>query len=112
MIVYNKSKRMALTFSYLLISSMLPLLVSFGIYFVIQHSFHGWSHLKTALKTNTYQLWKKSLPFSMGGAFIIVAFMLLNRADYISIFFILLSCISIPHVLSMDLFYKKNRVQL
>jgi lycopene beta-cyclase len=112
MVVYNKSKRMALTFSYLFMSSMLPLLVSFGIYFVIQHSFHGWNHLKTALKTNTYQLWKKSLPFSMGGAFIIISFMLLNRTDYIGIFFILLSCISIPHVLSMDLFYKKNRFHL
>ena len=38
----NKSKLALLTFVYILISSMLPLRVSFGIYFVGQHSLHGW----------------------------------------------------------------------
>lgn len=107
LVVYNKSKYMILTLAYLLISSMLPLLLSFGIYFVGQHSFHGWRHLKTALKTNSCQLWLKSLPFSIAGALLISFFMLTNNKDYVGIFFILLSCISIPHVISMDHFYRK-----
>lgn len=41
----NKSKFIILTLTYLLLSSMLPLLVLFGIYFVGQHSIHGWRHL-------------------------------------------------------------------
>jgi lycopene beta-cyclase len=106
----QKSKQMLLTVSYLLLSSMLPLLISFGIFFVFQHSLHGWSHLKSDLKTNSYNLWLKSLPFSLGGAVIILLFMLANRADYIGVFFILLSCISMPHILSMNHFYT-SRIQ-
>jgi Brp/Blh family beta-carotene 15,15'-monooxygenase len=106
---YNKSKWMAVTLLYLLISGMLPLLVSFGIYFVGQHSFHGWRHLTSTLNTDSYQLWLKSLPFTIAGAFLITFFMLFNMSDYMGIFFILLSCISIPHVLIMHHFYSRVR---
>lgn len=105
-VIYNKSKQLVLTVVYLLLSSMLPLLASFGIYFVLQHSLHGWRHLKTSLKKDSKQLFIKSLPFSLGGAFIILFFMLSNRTDYIGVFFIILSCISMPHVFSMNLLYK------
>jgi hypothetical protein len=71
---------------------------------------HGWSHLKSDLKTNSYNLWLKSLPFSLGGAVIILLFMLANSADYVGVFFILLSCISMPHILSMHHFYT-SRIQ-
>ncbi len=106
----HKSKYMLLTVCYLLLSSMLPLLISFGIFFVFQHSLHGWNHLKSDLQTNSYRLWLKSLPFSLGGALIILLFMLANRADYIGVFFILLSCISMPHIVSMHHFYT-SRIQ-
>lgn len=96
---------MLVTLSYLLICSVMPLIVSFGIYFVAQHSLHGWLHLKKDLKTSSYHLWLKSLPFSLGGAFVFLTFMLLNSKEYLGIFFILLSCISMPHVLSMHNFY-------
>ena len=104
-IYFFKSKNMLVTIFYLLLSSMLPLLVSFGIYFVLQHSLHGWSHLKIALKTNTYNLWLKSLPFSISGAVIISTFMFFNSTQYFSLFFILLSCMSVPHIISMNHFY-------
>jgi lycopene beta-cyclase len=104
---YHKSKLILLTVCYLLLSTMLPLIVSFGIYFVIQHSVHGWRHLKKDLKTNSYKLWLKALPFSMGGALIILIFMLANNKDYIGLFFISLSCISMPHIFSMHSFYTR-----
>ena len=103
----QRSKQMLLSLSYLLLASMLPLLVSFGTYFVIQHSLQGRTHLKFALNTNSYQLWLKSVYFSAGGALIFLLFMLANSVDYVGIFFSLLSCISIPHVLSMHHFYER-----
>ena len=102
---YYRSKLMLVTLSYLLICSVMPLIVSFGIYFVAQHSVHGWLHLKKDLKTSSYDLWLKSLPSSIGGAFVFLTFMLLNSKEYFGVFFILLSCISMPHVLSMHNFY-------
>jgi hypothetical protein len=84
---------------------MLSLLVSFGIYFVVQHSLHGWRHLKNDLKTNSFNLWLKALPFSLGAVLIFLTFMLLNNKDYTGVFFIILSCISMPHIFSMHNFY-------
>lgn len=106
-IAYNKSRFMLLTWCYLMLTSCLPLLISFGIYFVIQHSMHGWMHLKKDLKIDSYPLWLKSLPFSAGGALIFLIFAVVNSSHYLGIFFILLSCISMPHVLSMNHFYKR-----
>ncbi len=105
---FLRSRNILLTLCYLLLSSMLPLLVSFGIYFVTQHSIHGWRHLKADLKTNSFSLWLKGLPLSLGGALIFLIFMLLNNKDYFSIFFIIFSCIIMPHIISMHKFYQKN----
>lgn len=103
----NKSKYIILTLMYLLLSSMLPLLVSFGIYFVGQHSIHGWKHLLIELEERSSRLWLKSLPFSIGGAFSILIILFLAGPNYLGIFFILLSCLSLPHVISMHRFYSK-----
>jgi Brp/Blh family beta-carotene 15,15'-monooxygenase len=109
--VLNKSKWMLIVVFYLILSSFLPLLISFGIYFIFQHSMHGWKHLKNDLKINSNRLWIKSLPFSIGGAVIFLIFLLSNNKDYFGIFFIVLSCISMPHVLSMHNFYKKSVIK-
>jgi len=103
----QKSKYMILTLTYLLISSMLPLLVSFGIYFIGQHSLNGWRHLTIGLNQSSSSLGLKSLPFSIGGALIIITFLLSSDQNYVGIFFIILSCLSIPHVISMHQFYSK-----
>ena len=105
--VINKSKHIFFTLAYLLISSELPLLISFGIYFIWQHSLHGWHHLLLNLKESSSRLWLKSLPFSFGGAVIILYFIFYAGANYVGIFFIILSCLSIPHVISMHQFYSK-----
>ncbi|MDP3930191.1 MAG: beta-carotene 15,15'-dioxygenase, Brp/Blh family [Bacteroidota bacterium] len=103
-----KSKQMALTLSYLLLASFLPLLITFGIYFIFQHSLHGWSHLKQELHIKPKILWLQSLPFSLGGAIIIALFTSYYQEIYLGIFFILLSCLSIPHIISMHRFYGKQ----
>jgi len=107
MAAFNKSKYILFTFIYLLLSSMLPLLVSFGIYFVGQHSIHGWRQLLIGLNERSSRLWLKSLPFSIGGACIIFYIPFFAGSNYFGTFFILLSCLSIPHVFSMHSFYSK-----
>ncbi len=105
--VFNQSKYILFTLIYLLLSSMLPLLVSFGIYFIWQHSIHGWRHLAIGLNESSSRLWSKSLPFSVGGALIIIYFLLFAGANLTGFFFIILACLSFPHVLSMHFFYNK-----
>jgi lycopene beta-cyclase len=107
-----KSKFMFSTLLYLILGAFLPLVVSFGIYFVLQHSMHGWNHLRSELNLSSFKLWMKSLPFSIGGALIFAIFILMENQDYIGLFFIILSCISLPHVLSMHNFYARFRGNL
>ena len=104
-IIY-KSKYILLTLIYLLLASMLPLLMAFGIYFVGQHSISGWKHLSVGLKKGSSTMWVNSLPFTLGGAFIIFYFLWFAAGNYIGIFFIILSCLSLPHVFSMHNFYR------
>ncbi|MEN9348349.1 MAG: hypothetical protein RLZZ77_1860 [Bacteroidota bacterium] len=103
---FMRSRLIFLSLLYLFLSAYLPLLFSFGIYFIVQHSWHGWRHLKHDLQVSSYQLWLKSLPFTLGGLLLFFAFILLNTTESIGVFFIVLSCISIPHIFSMHLFYK------
>ncbi len=109
--ILNKSINIIYTLIYLLLSSFLPLLVSFGIYFVFQHSVNGWLHLSKGLNQSSYSLWLKSLPFTIGGVLIILYFMLFFGINYIGMFFIILSCLSLPHVFSMHNFYTKLKEQ-
>jgi len=109
--VVYKSKQILFTFTYLLLSSFLPLLVSFGIYFIGQHSMYGWRHLLVGLNESSSRLWLKSLPFSIAGALVLLSVALFSGANHIGIFFILLSCLSIPHAFSMHLFYAKLKLK-
>jgi len=103
-LLYYKSKEMAITLAYLMCAVYLPLLMAFGIYFIFQHSLHGWNHLKIKLANQKY-LWLQSIPFSLGGAIILSIFTLYYNEIYLGVFFIILSCLSIPHIVSMDQFY-------
>lgn len=107
-LLLTRSKFMLITVCYLFLSSMLPLLISFGTYFVFQHSLHGWSHLKTELITSNKRLWINALPFTLAGSGIILFFVFFNKTSLLGTFFILLSCLSLPHVLSMKKFYSMH----
>jgi lycopene beta-cyclase len=102
----NKSKYMLLTLIYLFMASKLSLLMTFGIYFVCQHSMSGWKHLSIGLNKSSSTMWINSLPFTLGGASIILYFLFFTADNYTGIFFIVLSCLSLPHVFSMHFFYK------
>ena len=110
-IIY-KSSKIVITAFYLLLCSGLPLLVSFAIYFIWQHSMHGWQHLSAHSEHKPSFLWRKAQLFSIAGIIIMVAVFFLAKENGVGISFILLSCFSFPHVLSMNNFYIKNRAYL
>ena len=113
------TKRMPLflTLIWLLLSSQLPLILAFGIYFVGQHSLSSWSHSAEYLKRTTKSLWMHSLPFHLGAWALLTITMVLNtffiqttESEVWGIFFIFISCISFPHVVWMHKLHLRNPV--
>ncbi len=111
-------RKMAMTYSVfmLTIGLFLPLLSSFAVYFIAQHSLYGWIHLKKGLKTNNLILYKKALPFTLGAVlFFIITIYLVQigslktlKTDFTALFFMFVACISLPHVLAINKFYQKT----
>lgn len=104
----NRSINLLFTLIYLLMASQLSLLMAFGIYFVLQHSLNGWKHLSAGLEKKSSVMLKNALPFTIGGAGIIIYFLLFANENHIGLFFIVLSCLSLPHALSMHHFYQPS----
>lgn len=95
----------------LILGIQVPLIVAFGLYFILQHSFNAWSHLKVGLSMTAIQLHKKSMVFTIGALLIFV--LIAGNADHINsvdglaaVFFVFIASISFPHFLMMHLFYK------
>lgn len=113
--IFENKKQIYLAVLIILLANQLPLLITFGIYFIGQHSFTGWTHLKKGLNSNNIALTKKAFPFTFGAillfAILIVCIQLklVNQINdnLLSLFFIFIACISFPHVLAMNTFYKK-----
>jgi hypothetical protein len=111
-------RKKAMTHSILMLSIglFLPLITSFAIYFIAQHSLYGWMHLKKGLNTNNLQLYKKALPFNIGAIFFFALTIYLvqsgllktQKTDFTALFFMFIACISLPHILAMNKFYKKT----
>lgn len=96
---------------FLFLSNYESLLLTFGLYFVFQHSRIGWTHLKSKLKNSNSKMFIEALPFNLGAIFlylISIYVFKLNAEECLAYFFIFLSAISFPHVLCMHIFYKKN----
>ena len=97
----------------LLLGALLPLLLAFGIYFIVVHSFSGWSDIKNRLKVNQLTMLKYSAPFSFGAFMFFAVFLFFinqnssNIQLYVSAFFIALASISAPHVWMMSKFYRE-----
>lgn len=105
---YERKMAMFLSIITLMASIYLPLISSFGIYFIGQHSITGWKHLKSSFNTNNITLFKKALPYNLG-AWILLTILIFNfNSLWLSSFFILISCISLPHVMVMNEFYTKK----
>lgn len=113
--ISENKRQIYLTLTIILLANQLPLLMSFGIYFIGQHSLTGWKHLKTGLNADNLALTKKAFPFTFGALllfavlFVCIQFKVLNQINdnLLSLFFIFIACISFPHVLAMNTFYKK-----
>jgi lycopene beta-cyclase len=98
----------------LVLGMQMPLMLAFGLYFVGSHSINAWGHIATKLKTPTTKLYLQSLPFNMGAIFIFAIFLYLQSSNasmiqsYAATFFVFLACVSLPHIILMHLFYKKE----
>ena len=98
----------------LVLGIQMPLMLAFGLYFVGSHSINAWGHIATKLKAPTKKLYLQSLPFNVGAIFILAIFLYLQNANaeliqsYAATFFVFLACVSLPHIILMHLFYKKE----
>jgi Brp/Blh family beta-carotene 15,15'-monooxygenase len=98
----------------LVLGIQMPLMLAFGLYFVGSHSINAWGHIATKLKTPTKKLYLQSLPFNAGAIFILAIFLYLLNTNtqliqsYAAVFFVFLACVSLPHIVLMHLFYKKE----
>jgi hypothetical protein len=119
--ILKKKKNMLLTLVWILLTSQLPLILAFGIYFIGQHSLISWKQLTNYLEMKSKAVWLKSLPFQLGAWIILVLFYLaenhsytfsssyfMNTSNTWGVFFIFISCISMPHSIYMNNIYVKN----
>ena len=117
--MFEKRWMMFISSLMLLVSIELPLITSFGLYFIGQHSMNGWSHLKQGMKVDNTALYLKALPFTIGALILFAVFVYLLKNNYLSdfnenivtIFFVFISCISFPHVMAMNRFYNLKPTQ-
>lgn len=115
--ITERSFAMLLSVMMLAVGLQLPLTCAFGLYFIGQHSLHGWMHLKRGLVMNNKSLYVKALPFTIGAIVLFFVAYLFAKNNFINatqinwelVFYVFISCISFPHVLAMSNFYKKNR---
>jgi len=98
----------------LLLGTQMPLMLAFGLYFVGSHSVNAWRHIASKLQIAPQKLYLESLPFNVGALIIFIVFLYLQNANaqliqsYAATFFIFLACLSLPHIILMHLFYKKE----
>jgi len=114
--VWQRSWKWLLTATTLLATSVLPLMIAFGVYFVLGHSVVGWRHLKVRQNWSTVQMWKRASPFTLG-AFVVFAVMLTTArvaslTEYFGTGMVFISALSLPHVVYMSGFYQKSRATL
>jgi Brp/Blh family beta-carotene 15,15'-monooxygenase len=87
-----------------------PLLHAFGIYFLFDHSFKSALQIGGRLQVGYRKLYVKAIPFTIGALLLgwgFYAFNIWQTAGATGLFFILLSCLSFPHVMAMTRFYQK-----
>lgn len=81
----------------LFILQYLPLIPAFAIFFIGQHSIHGWRSLKTNLDISGFKLWRIALPFTFGACFLFYVLIFFTTISWGQAF-IFLAALSFPHV--------------
>ncbi len=112
----EKNAAILLSLLMLVIGTQLPLPAAFGLYFIGQHSLNGWSHLQKGMGAAGETLFRKALPFTFGALILLGLLMMLvytgimpwTHQQWISVFFVFLACLSLPHVWAMHRFYNRS----
>lgn len=94
---------------YLIVCPFLPLINAFGLYFLFDHSFKSALQMKGRLQTDFWKLYRKAIPFTIGALILgwgFYVFDIWQTEGATGLLFILLSCLSFPHVLAMNRFYR------
>ena len=73
--IYKKKISWGLMILFFYLSSSKGLLLTFGLYFIFQHSVIGWIHLKNKLKFSHLKMYLNALPFNFGA---IILFLIFN----------------------------------
>jgi lycopene beta-cyclase len=90
----------------LILLQYLPIIAAFAIFFIGQHSVHGWTMLKRVLPDSDFQLWIKALPFTLGAIALLILMIFFTELNWGQCF-IFLAALSFPHVLLMYKLDKK-----
>lgn len=101
--------RLVETMLMLYIGIYLPLLAAFACYFIFQHSWHGWQHLRNKLSLNNTKMWRKAMPFTLGAIGLFGLYLWLVKEPNWGQAFIFLSALSFPHVWFMHKSYQKTK---
>jgi lycopene beta-cyclase len=122
--IVKKRLNMVFTILWIVFTSQLPLLLAFGIYFIGQHSITSWNQLTDYLNIEKKTIWIQSLPFQIGAWIILALFLFIenttfqlnisgifNTSNSWGIFFIFISCISMPHAFYMSAIYLQPHEQ-
>ena len=110
MALWFRSAAWGLSLIALALGTQLPLALSFGIYFVLQHSLTGWSHLKTNENWTHSGMFVRALPFTAGAVIMFLVLFQFDRSSlwqWSSYFLIFLSALSLPHIYFMSRLYKE-----
>jgi len=92
------------------LGTQLPLALSFGIYFILQHSLTGWNHMRTTENWTHTGMFIKALPFTGGAIILFLVMFQFDRSSlwqWSSYFLIFLSALSLPHIYFMSRLYKE-----
>lgn len=114
MVPGHRLRSYAGTLLLLFAGAFLPLLLAFGFYFLGMHSRRGWLHLQDRLQLKAGQLFKKALPFSLGGWLSFVGVGLASTLyplafdGWIPAFFVFLAAVSAPHIVLMSTLYRRT----
>jgi lycopene beta-cyclase len=92
----------------LLIGTQLPLLVTFAIFFIFQHSVNGWKQLRKILYIKPFNMWVAALPFTLGGIVLMISYLYSDFQPNWGAVFIFLSALSLPHVYLMHQSYQTD----
>jgi hypothetical protein len=110
--IFRGKHAFAITITWLSMSSQLPLIFAFGLYFIGQHSFTSWQQICSHLNLSNKKVWLHALPFHLSAWMLMAGFLLLWPVNYEAsvlnrwaIFFIFIACISLPHAISMKKVY-------